>query len=63
MAGSQGKKSKKAGRSVIACQSYKNSNRRERNKIKRIQKHLKKQPSDVKAEEHIGRLKKLVKGF
>lgn len=34
------KKNRKHGRAAIACKAYANSNRRERNKIVRLRKHL-----------------------
>lgn len=34
------KKNRKHGRSAIACKVYKNSNRREQNKLVRLRKHL-----------------------
>lgn len=63
MAGSQGKKSKKAGRNALRCKSYKDRNQRERNKILRLNRHLKKQPEDAAVATMIENLKKIVKGF
>jgi hypothetical protein len=54
---------KKAGKNKIPCAAYKSSNTRERNKLKKLARHLKKQPEDTKALEHVERVKKLVKGF
>jgi hypothetical protein len=39
-------KSRKHGNNKAWCTGYKNSNRREKNKVRRINRHLKKFPSD-----------------
>lgn len=51
MAGSEGKKSRKAGRNANRCKAYKLSNTRERNKMKRLAKHLLRFPGDMVAVE------------
>lgn len=64
MAGSQGKKSKKAGKKKLPCQTYRNTNQREKNKVKRLEKHLKhKQPGDPVALAAIEKCKKAIRGF
>jgi hypothetical protein len=63
MAGAGGGKCKKADRNKITCKIYKDKNQRERNKIVKIKRHLKKQPSDVAAVKHIERLTAVVKGY
>jgi hypothetical protein len=54
---------KKAGKKKLPCAAYKSSNTREKNKILKLKRHLKKQPEDTATEGHIERMKKLVKGF
>jgi hypothetical protein len=55
---------KKAGKKKIPCQAYKNSNTRERNKIRKLQRHLKHvQPDDPVALAALEKCKKVVKGF
>ena len=41
-----GGKSRKVGRNALSCKSYKNSNRREKNKIRKLKKHLRWFPDD-----------------
>lgn len=62
MAGDKSK-SKKAGRNALRCKSYKDRNQRERNKIVRLNKHLKREPTDKSAILAIEACKKAVKGF
>lgn len=55
---------KKAGQNKVSCTSYKNKNQRERNKIKKIERHLKRvQPGDTCALAALERAKKAVKGY
>lgn len=42
----QSKKQRKVGRNANSCLAYKNSNRRERNKLIRLKKHLKRLGAD-----------------
>lgn len=42
----QSKKQRKVGRNANSCLAYKNSNRRERNKLIRLKKHLSRLPDD-----------------
>lgn len=41
------KKGKKVGRNSLSCQRYKLEHRRERNKLKRLKRHLNKFPHDL----------------
>jgi hypothetical protein len=41
-----GKKNRKVGRNAKWCERYRLSNRRERNKLKRLNKHLARHPGD-----------------
>lgn len=43
------KRKDKCGRNKYTALSYKNENRREKNKLAKIEKHLKKVPDDAKA--------------
>lgn len=43
------KKNRKYGRNAVSCLRYKNSHRREHNKLRRLKKHLKKCPNDATA--------------
>jgi hypothetical protein len=52
---------KKDGRNKIGCKSYKDTNRREKNKVLRLRRHLKKQ-NDPAAEKHIERISAVIKG-
>lgn len=45
----QKNKSRKVGRNAASCLNYKNSNRREKNKIEQLEKHLKLFPNDEAA--------------
>jgi hypothetical protein len=42
-------KSKKMGRNKIVCAAYRNSNRREKNKARRVRRHLLRFPGDLVA--------------
>lgn len=46
---SQGGKSRKKGRNMKACAAYRNSQTRERNKTRRLLRHLKRFPDDAVA--------------
>lgn len=47
---------RKIGRDKVKCQRYKISGIRERNKIRRIRKHLKFHPNDACASDALGRI-------
>ncbi len=51
-----GKKGRKFGSNKVFCERYRAENRRLRNKIKKLKKHLKKLPEDVQAQEALERL-------
>lgn len=53
----QSKKQRKVGRSANSCLAYKNSNRRERNKLIRLKKHLKRLGADGCAQAAVDRCK------
>jgi hypothetical protein len=59
----QSKQSKKAGRNIIDCKIYKDSNRREHNKLARLRKHLAKVPEDVIALEAVKKCQIAIRGF
>lgn len=49
MAGSQRKKSSKAGRNKTSCEAYARRKQREKNKVKRLAKRVARHPSDLVA--------------
>lgn len=51
------KKQRKVGRNAIYCKAYANTNRREKNKIKKLQKHLIRFPDDKAAKDAIANCK------
>jgi hypothetical protein len=51
---------RKAGQNAVWCKAYKSSHRREKNKLRKVQKHLKLFPDDQVALETIERLKKAI---
>ncbi len=57
MAGSagKGKGSKKIGRKVPWCKNYRLQGKREKNKAKKVAKHVKKYPNDVQAAKVLAR--------
>ena len=57
-----GKKQRKYSRNKDYCTAYLNENKREKNKIKRIQRHMKRFPLDTGAMAHIERLRDVIKG-
>lgn len=63
MANQVSKKSRKAGRNAVACKAYRDSNRRERNKIVRLKKHLIRFPDDVGAVAAIKRCEATIRGY
>lgn len=50
-------KMRKVGRNAISCKAYANTNRREKNKIKKLQKHLINFPDDANAKAAIASCK------
>jgi hypothetical protein len=56
-------KMRKVGRNALFCKSYRNTNRREKNKVVRLKKHLLLFPQDLVAEEAVKRCKTLIRGF
>lgn len=63
MAGKQGKSSRKIGRNKDWCKAYANRNQREKNKIKKLNKHLERQPEDPLALKAKDRWRKKIIGF
>lgn len=59
----QSKKQRKWGRNALSCASYQNANRRERNKLLRLGKHLKRFPSDKVAIEAQTFARTAVRGY
>jgi hypothetical protein len=53
-------KSSKAGRNSLECKAYASSHRREKNKLKKLMKHLKLYPDDKTAEMTVAKLKVMV---
>lgn len=51
------KKNRKHGRAVASCKIYKNSNRREQNKLVRLRKHLSRFGGDATAKAAVDRCK------
>ncbi len=58
----RGGSSKKIGRDLAKCQLYRNQHRREKNKIKKLNKHIKKHINDKLAIKAIARYEQLLKG-
>ena len=54
-------KSKKMGRNKIVCAAYRSSHRREKNKIKRVRRHLMRFPGDKVAEQCVENLRMYVR--
>lgn len=50
---------KKHGKNKRACEVYRATNRRLRNKVRKIERHLRRQPNDVGASDDLHRVKKL----
>ena len=57
------KKQRKVGRNAQYCLLYRNSHRREHNKIKRLQKHLKRFPGDTCALAAMEVCKAAIRGY
>lgn len=59
----KGKKQRKYGRNAAYCLFYRNSHRREHNKIKRLRKHLSRFPNDKVAAKAIEVCKAIITGI
>jgi hypothetical protein len=57
------KRKDKLGRNKMDCLAYKNSNRREKNKLVKLEKHLLKFPDDATAKAAVEVCKKAIRGF
>lgn len=56
-----GKKGRKIGRNLTKCAWYRNSKRREKNKIKKIKKHLKRHSQDFMSAKRLTELEAFIK--
>ena len=54
------KKHRKVGRNADSCKAYKNSNRREKNKLKKLAKHLARFANDACAKDAVGNTKAII---
>lgn len=54
--GGKGKKGRKVGRDKKKCQDYRARGLRIKNKIRKLKKHIKRQPRDLAAQEALARL-------
>lgn len=54
-----GKKNRKVGRSKTYCQWYRNHNIREKNKVRKLRKHVKRQPNERVGLQRLRDLEKL----
>ncbi len=61
--GANGVRKEKHGRSKIECKAYQASNRREKNKLIKLEKHLKKFPEDKTALAAVEACQKSIRGF
>lgn len=52
---------RKKGRNLASCASYKARHTREKNKVKKITKHLKKHPLDLESKKVLDQLKAFLK--
>lgn len=59
----KGKKQRKVGRNAAYCLAYKNSHRREHNKIRRLKKHLVRFPDDENAKAAVEACLKIIRGY
>jgi hypothetical protein len=57
------KKQRKVGRNATYCNFYRLTNRREKNKVKKINRHLKKHSGDKVAKDAVVRLKNVIAGI
>lgn len=63
MSKTAGGKSKKAGRCKLVCRAYAAFNRRERNKVVKLNRHLKRFPDDNCAKVAADRAKVSIRGY
>lgn len=59
----KGKTQRKWGRNKLSCTAYRNSHRREHNKIRRLKKHLVRFPHDAIAKAAVENCLKVIRGF
>lgn len=52
-----GKKGRKIGRNKVKCDLYRKQGRRERNKLRRLRRHVRRQPNDWEAKSAIETLR------
>ena len=52
---------RKYGRARTKCEQYRREHKREKNKIKKILRHLRKHPNDNRSRSHIKRLENFIK--
>lgn len=57
------KKMRKVGRNAAYCLRYKNSNRREQNKARRLRKHLVRFPNDACAVKAVENCLRVIRGY
>lgn len=61
---SKGKKGcRKAGRNKVFCANYRSTNKREKNMLRRLAKHIVLHPKDMVAGSAAERCKRLIRGF
>ena len=61
---SKGKKGcRKAGRNKVFCQNYRSTNRREKNKLRYLAKHMVHHPMDLVAGKAADKCRYLIKGY
>lgn len=63
MANKPKKTSKKKGRNEVYCKFYRATNRREKNKLKRLEKHLVRFPDDRSALAAVDRCNTAIRGY
>ena len=63
MAAKASKKQRKWDRNRLFCQGYRNRNQREKNKVRRLNRHLKAFPSDYVASRAVEVCRKLIRGY
>jgi len=56
----KGKKQRKVGRNANFCKLYRLSHKRERNKLKRLEKHLRRFPDDISAQKAVACCKAVI---
>jgi hypothetical protein len=59
---SGGKKNRKWGRNKVSCLAYQNENRREKNKLSHLKKHLVRFPDDACAKAAVENCLKVIRG-